>query len=170
VTSRIVRVAWYWFWVSFHLRWTSYLTIALLIGFVGGIAIGSVSEARRTNSSFNAFLASTNPPQMSLLMNAPNETSVLSRLSHVRHVKTSIDADMRFPRGQRGAPRIPADNQRINYRTMFICPGPRRTFDRNADFLDVLTPPKSGCCPPSYGGAVRQNFSYSSVMSSQGAH
>jgi hypothetical protein len=102
-----MRVASYWFRASLGRRWTSYLAIVLLIGLVGGIAIGSVSAARRTNSSFNVFLASTNPSQMSLLLNAPNVTSILSRLPHVRHVETSISADMGFPKGQHGAPRIP---------------------------------------------------------------
>src|ERR1700677_1401746 len=103
-----MRVAWYWFRTSLGRRWASYLALALLIGLVGGIAIGSVSAARRTNSSFNVFLASTNPSQMSLLINAPNVTSVLSHLAHVRHVEASISADMGFPVGKHDAPRIPS--------------------------------------------------------------
>lgn len=104
---RFTRVAWYWFRTSLSRRWPSYLALVLLIGLVGGIAIGSVSAARRTNSSFNIFLASTNPSQMSLLIYAPNVTSVLSRLPHVRHIEASLSADMGFPAGKHDAPRIP---------------------------------------------------------------
>jgi FtsX-like permease family len=108
VNRRVARVAWYWFRTSLSRRWTGYLAIVLLIGLVGGVAIGSVGAARRTNSSFTVFLASTNPSQISLLINAPNVTSVLLRLPHVRHIETSIEADMGFPAGQHGAPRIPS--------------------------------------------------------------
>jgi len=40
---------------------TSYLGIVLLIGLVGGVAMASIAGARRTESSFPAFIASTNP-------------------------------------------------------------------------------------------------------------
>ena len=103
-----MRVAWYWFRTSFRRRWTDYLTIALLVGLVGGIAIGSFSAARRTQSSFNVFLASTNPSDMSVLLYAPNLTSKLSRLPLVRHVEVTAFADLGFPAGRHGAPRLPA--------------------------------------------------------------
>ena len=44
----VLRVAWYRFRATFRRRWAGYLTLALLIGLVGGLAMGSVVAARRT--------------------------------------------------------------------------------------------------------------------------
>jgi hypothetical protein len=38
-----------------------YLVLVLLVGFAGGLALGSVAAARRTQSAFPDYLASTNP-------------------------------------------------------------------------------------------------------------
>jgi hypothetical protein len=56
---RAMRVAWYHFRAAFHLRWSSYLTVILLIGLVGGVAIGAIAAARRTQSAFPAYLAAS---------------------------------------------------------------------------------------------------------------
>jgi hypothetical protein len=42
------RVAWYRFRVTLRRRRGGYLALALLIGLVGGIALGSAAAARRT--------------------------------------------------------------------------------------------------------------------------
>jgi hypothetical protein len=41
-----------------------YLALAVLIGLVGGIAMGSMVAARRTYSSYPEFLAGTNPSDL----------------------------------------------------------------------------------------------------------
>ena len=61
-----MRVAWYRFTATFGRRRGGYLAIVLLIGLTGGIAMGSVAAARRTQASFATFLASTNPSDLSL--------------------------------------------------------------------------------------------------------
>ena len=50
----------------FGRRWGGYLSIVLLIGLTGGIAMGSIAAARRTQASYATFLASTNPSDMNL--------------------------------------------------------------------------------------------------------
>jgi putative ABC transport system permease protein len=62
-----LHVAWYRFRASFGRRWTGYLSIVLLIGSVGGVAMASIAGARRTESSFHQFLASTNPSDLALV-------------------------------------------------------------------------------------------------------
>jgi hypothetical protein len=62
----MISVAWYRFRVTFGHRWGGYLSVVLLIGLVGGVAMGAVAGARRTQSSFPTFLASTNPSNLSL--------------------------------------------------------------------------------------------------------
>ena len=61
LTAGLVREASYRFRACFHSRWGGYLALLLLIGLVGGVAMGAVAGARRTQSSFPVYLASTNP-------------------------------------------------------------------------------------------------------------
>ena len=54
----------YRFPATFRRRWGGYLALAVLIGLVGGVAMGSVAAARRSDSSYPTFLASTNPSDL----------------------------------------------------------------------------------------------------------
>ena len=62
-----LRVAGYRFRVTFGDRWGGYLALVLLIGLVGGLALGAVAAARRTQAAFPAYLASTNPSDLTAL-------------------------------------------------------------------------------------------------------
>ncbi len=62
-----VRVAWYRLRSTFGDRWGGYLAVTLLIGLVGGLALGAVAAARRTQSAFPAYLASTSPSDLTVL-------------------------------------------------------------------------------------------------------
>src|SRR3984885_1496279 len=61
------RVAWYRFGRTLRRRWTGYLAITLLLGLVGGLAIGSVAAARRTQDAYPAYLAARNPSDLTVL-------------------------------------------------------------------------------------------------------
>ena len=62
MTASVVREAGYRFWACvLRGRWRGYLVLLLLIGVVGGVAMAAVAGARRTQSSFPRYLASTNP-------------------------------------------------------------------------------------------------------------
>ena len=65
-----LRIAAYRFRATFRRRWGGYLTLALLIGLVGGVAMGSLTAARRTYASYPEFLASTNPSDLLVLPSA----------------------------------------------------------------------------------------------------
>jgi ABC-type lipoprotein release transport system permease subunit len=105
---RVLNVSWYWFRATLSRRLTNYLSIALLIGLVGGIAMGSVIAAQRTSSSYNVFLASTNPSDIDMTIGAPNLASELSHLPLVKHVSTATLYDGAFPVGKHGKLLIPA--------------------------------------------------------------
>ncbi len=62
----MLTVPLYRFQATFRRRWGGYVAIALLIGLVGGIAMGSIAAARRTQSSYPAFLASTNASDLTM--------------------------------------------------------------------------------------------------------
>jgi hypothetical protein len=104
--STSLRIAWYWLRTNFARRWSNYLVITLLLGVVGGVAIGSITAARRTESSFNDFLRSTNPSDLSVLLPGPNLTSNIGRLPLVRHVAAVQFFLVGFPAGSHGAPSI----------------------------------------------------------------
>jgi MacB-like periplasmic core domain/FtsX-like permease family len=112
------RVAWFRFRSTFGRRWGGYFAIVLLIGLVGGLAMGAVAGARRTQSSYPAFLASTNPSDLSLpdalygLAGAevgydPAIIEKIARLPHVKHVESSAELN-NSPLQANGADFIPS--------------------------------------------------------------
>jgi hypothetical protein len=105
--SKATRVGWFWFRANFARRWTNYLTIVILLGTIGGLALGSVAAARRTQSSYNTFLASTNPSDLVLTVFAPNIASDLARLPLVKHVGVASYGINGFPEGKHGLPAFP---------------------------------------------------------------
>ena len=62
----MLALAWYRFRVTFRRRWPDYLAIVLLLALVGGLGMGAIAAARRTQSSFSLFLAHTNPSDLSV--------------------------------------------------------------------------------------------------------
>jgi hypothetical protein len=69
----------------------------LLLGFVGGIAMGAVAAGRRTQSAYPAFLRSTNPSDLIAELSTNSGTSYdpavidkIAHLPHVKHVKSFV--------------------------------------------------------------------------------
>jgi hypothetical protein len=95
--TQALRVAWYRFRVGFRRRWPGYLSIVLLIGSIGGVAMASIAGARRTDTSFHQFLESTNPSDLALItgLYQPDPTGYdpalikkIERLPHVTRVES----------------------------------------------------------------------------------
>jgi hypothetical protein len=118
VSGDVLGVAWYRFRATFGRRWGSYLTLVLLIGLVGGLGMGAIAAARRTQSSFSTFLASTNPPDLTVTIYGANANNAASNLSyspkltreiaalpHVRSVHVGVLLTA-APLDRSGAPRI----------------------------------------------------------------
>jgi hypothetical protein len=108
--SGVLRVAWYRLRGTFGNRWGGYLTVVLLVGLLGGLAMGVVGAARRTQSSFPGYLASTNPSNLSVFTG----TAAESRLAHLPHVRRVEGAGVlnALPLGPSGAPNIgPSTNE-----------------------------------------------------------
>jgi hypothetical protein len=88
------RVAWYRFRVTFRRRLSGYLTLILLVGLVGGVAMGSLIAARRTYASYPKFLASTNPSDLFLLpqTNSP-DLGLVRKLASLPHVRSAEEGE-----------------------------------------------------------------------------
>ena len=101
------RVAWFRSRATFGRRWSGYLALVLLIGLLGGLALGVAAGARRTQSSYPAFLKSTNPSDLSMFGAPPNENGTLldavAHLRGVRHVE-SYAVPIAGPIAPSGAP------------------------------------------------------------------
>ena len=90
-----LRVSRFRFRATFHRRWGGLVAIALLIGLLGGLAMGAVAGARRTQSAYPAFLRSTNPSDLVVPTAVYGLTStktgydpvILRQLAHLPHVE-----------------------------------------------------------------------------------
>jgi hypothetical protein len=106
MSEPVLRVASYRFRATFRRRLGGYLALAVLIGLVGGVALGSLTAARRSYASYPEFLASTNPSDLLVLpqTNGPEPGLVheLARLPHVRSAEAGeqITAATLTPGGQ----------------------------------------------------------------------
>jgi hypothetical protein len=116
-----LRVGWYRFVATFRVRSGGYLTIVLLVGFLGGLAMASVAGARRTQSSFSTLMARSNASQMYGLTGVYNPTigqtgyssSLVKELEHLRYVKDVKSlADMNLLiLNAKGAPILASEGQ-----------------------------------------------------------
>ncbi len=108
------RVAWYRFRGASRGRWGALVALVILVGLLGGLAMGSVAAARRTQSSFPAFLAGTNPSDMGLATSVydpssgspgydPGIAREIARLPHVKHVESWAGLNV-VPLESNGAP------------------------------------------------------------------
>jgi putative ABC transport system permease protein len=110
VRGQVVRVAWYRFRATFGRRWGGYLSIVLLIALTGGVGMGSIAAARRTQASFSVFPARTNPSDLQLTeVYGPNLTGDLARLPGVEAVEAANVGLTVFQLAPSGAPIITRD-------------------------------------------------------------
>ena len=110
---------------TFRHRWGAYLSIVLLIGLVGGLSMGALAAARRTESSFPTFLASTNPSNLSLgtALWSPalgyttgyngRLVATIARLPHVRRAESYAGIDS-VPIGSNGQPTAAAEKANMD--------------------------------------------------------
>lgn len=112
-----LEVARYRMRATFGHRWRAYVTLVVLIGFLGGLGLGGLAAARRTQSSFSSFLAASNPSSLDVTVYGaqsgpggnpsynPALTSAIARLPGVTHVAPGFVV-IGAPLTADGAPRI----------------------------------------------------------------
>ena len=99
VRGEILQAPWYRFRATFGGR-VGYLIIVLLVGLLGGLSLGSIAGARRTESWYATYLDSTDPSDLAVTLGvptcatcsgySPKVESALARLPHVAAVESSV--------------------------------------------------------------------------------
>jgi hypothetical protein len=105
--TQVLRVARFRFRATFTHRWAGYLGLVILIALTGGLAMGAIAAGRRTRAAFPAFLASTNPSDLSAEFSGtgnsydPIAITKVRNLAHVKHVEVFavLDAGVINPDG-----------------------------------------------------------------------
>jgi len=96
----MLRVAWYRFRSTFGRRWGGLFAIVLLVGLVGGLALGAFAGARRTQSSFPVYLARTHASDLAIgnaIYDPQNgsdtafDAGLVARIVGLAHVKRVAD-------------------------------------------------------------------------------
>jgi hypothetical protein len=144
--SRVLPVAWYRFRSTLRRQLSGYLSIVLLVGLVGGLAMASLAGARRTQSSYPTFLASTNPSNLTVSAGSLNSdaadgsnafTKQISHLPGVKRVRDLI-APTVIPLNKKGAARLQLANVLQTYGSL---DGELRQQDRLTIIKGHLTNP-----------------------------
>src|SRR5579862_9729339 len=104
---QVLAPAWYRFRATFRQRRGGYLAIVLLLGLVGGVALGAIAGARRTQSSYPVYIASTKPSDLQVFAGflnpalgsaetrgyRPSTESRIAALPYVQSQKTVVGFD-----------------------------------------------------------------------------
>jgi hypothetical protein len=90
-------VAWYRLRAARAGSWRGYLSLALVVGLIGGLGLAALANARRTNSSVAAFVASTHPSDLSFLAGLYNAPGVTDRAYRTGYDAGLIAAVARLP-------------------------------------------------------------------------
>jgi len=133
-----MRVAWYRLRTTWHVRWRGYVAVAALLGAVGGLGIASLMGARRTQSAFPAYLASTHASDLQVTIisssstdpgaYSPAITKLIAGQAHVRHVAGFVNV-FAAPLRADGTPDLPAALQ--NNQVTTIAPVNGEYFDQD---------------------------------------
>jgi FtsX-like permease family len=123
--SPIQRVFLYRFRATLRDRWSGYLTIVLLVGLLGGLAMAAVAGARGTQSSFPSLMARVNSSDLFGLTGigtpTPGHTNgynaalqrKISQLPFVTHENSVVDLNL-LPIGPKGKPIVAGEGASMN--------------------------------------------------------
>jgi ABC-type antimicrobial peptide transport system permease subunit len=119
VLGAVVRVTSFRLGPTLRRRWAGYLTLVILVGLVGGIALSALAGARRTQSSYPVYLASTHPTDAEIFSEFEPVTGVgfsakvndaIARVPGVARAQTVVGFDGTIQvLGQSLIPKVPGE-------------------------------------------------------------
>ncbi|MGB9112457.1 MAG: FtsX-like permease family protein [Acidimicrobiales bacterium] len=116
--SALVQFTWYRFRTTFRRRVGGYVVLVLVVGLIGGVAIGVITGARRTQSALPTSLATSHASDLQFstyiggcrnpatCLYSAKFTREIERLPHVRHVAGNVQM-LLAPVGKNGKPYLP---------------------------------------------------------------
>ena len=159
--SRTFKIGAYRFRATFRNRWSTYVSLALFIAVLGGVAMGTVAGARQTETSFTTLLNSRNTSQLDGPVQVYNPQAgfatgysasainLIRRLPHVAHVEAVVGLNA-YPLGLHGevipgdsgfSPSGSVDGLDLNQDRLIISdgrlPNPRKANEFVADWATV---------------------------------
>lgn len=81
MSARAIRVSRHHFRAAFHQHWSGYLTLIILIGLVGGVAMGAAAAVRRTQAAFPAYLAASHASDLQFQVYSSQSVASLEYLT-----------------------------------------------------------------------------------------
>ena len=114
-----IRVAGYRLRTTMGSRWAGYLSLVLCIGLLGGIAMGAIAGARRTQSSFSTYFSNANAPDLAGITGVlnpalgsdagydPQQIRAIARLAYVTQIESASGIDV-LPLTKGGRPYVVA--------------------------------------------------------------
>jgi hypothetical protein len=118
VGSSLARFSWYRFRTTLRSRLGGYLAITLVLGLIGGVAIGALVGARRTQSAYPASLVRSNASDLQFsayiggcrnfleCLYSPKFTRQIAALPHVQRVAATPEMFL-APIARNGRPYLP---------------------------------------------------------------
>jgi hypothetical protein len=91
LSGRVLPVAWYRFRATLHRRRGGYLTVVVLVGLLGGVAMAAIAGARRTQSAFPAYLAATKASDLQFLAYGPSNLATTHLAGQLKRVPDVTD-------------------------------------------------------------------------------
>jgi hypothetical protein len=104
--ARTLPYAWYRFRTTLRSEAASFVLVVVLVGLLGGLALGAVAAGRSTESSFTDYAAASHVPQLFVIDGVINPgigldsaynpalLRELARLPHVTHVASQVELNM----------------------------------------------------------------------------
>ena len=97
------RSSWFRFRATIRRDLPGYVVLALLLASIGGLAMSAVAVARRTQSSYSALVAGTDPSDLTIIDSGlPTDARVLASIPHIAHISSARLLDIEIV-GAKGA-------------------------------------------------------------------
>ena len=123
-----------WFRAEFRRRWRGWVALSLLVGLTGGVVIGAVAGAERTDTAYDRFLQEMNPYDVVVqAVPFPIDEGAIRALPEVLDVSNTPYVFLGPPPGEERpelAPLVVPNSRTVTYDRTKLLEGRRANPDR----------------------------------------